>query len=336
MGAIFFKQMLMNIKPYLLIFFAGSFLLNACQKNVDIFIPDPGQINGPDTTWHATVTASMPVSALKNNLLEEPYQDSILVNTNTVSVLSPSGLLVTFPPNSCATAAGQPVTGKVQVALHVVKKKGDMIRLNKPSTYNDSMLVTAFQIFIQLKKDGQPVQLAPNVKINIRYVDQPSNQQMKFFAGDETNALRFNWLPNTDTISRLYIGSQAYEIVTNRLRWISAAYVYNLNNTAGVSVRTELASYFTNANTIAFTVFNDIRSVVAMHADINTRKFISGKLPLGKRITVVVISKQGNDYYLGYEATTTVAVTTGSLNQAVPVTPIKRSLPEILSYLSTL
>lgn len=326
----------MNIKSYLLILFAGGFLLNACQKNVDIFIPDPGQINGPDTTWHATVTASMPVSVLKNNLLEEPYQDSILVNTNSVSVLSPSGLLVTFPPNSCATAAGQPVTGKVKLELQVVKKKGDMVRLNKPSTYNDSMLVTAVQIFIKLKKDGQTVQLAPGVKINFRYVDQPANQQMKFFAGDETNAMRFNWIPSPDSISHVSIGSQAYEIITNRLRWISAAYVYNLSNTTSVNVRAELASYFTNANTIAFTVFNDIRSVVAMHGDINTRKFISGKLPVGKRITVVVISKQGNDYYLGYESATTLAVTTGSLNQAVPVTPIKKSLPEILSYLSTL
>lgn len=326
----------MKIKAFILILLTGGILLNACQKNVDIFIPDAGQTNGPDTTWHNIITAAMPVSVLKNNLSEEPYLDSITVNANTATVLSPSGLLVTFPPNCCATAAGQPVTGSVQVELQLVKKKGDMIRLNKPTTYNDSLLVTAGHIFIKLKKGGQALQLAPNVKINIRYVDLPTNQQMKFFVGDETNAVRFNWLPNPDTPNNVGIGSQAYEIVTNRLRWTSAAYVYNLSNTASVKVSADIANYFTNANTVAFTVLKDFRSVVAMHGDINTRKFTSGKLPVGKQITVVVISKQGNDYYLGFESAVTQAATAGSLIQSVHVVPVKRSLSDILYFLNTL
>jgi hypothetical protein len=73
-----------------------------------------------------------------------------------------------------------------------------------------------------------------------------------------------------------------------------------------------------------------------MHGDLNTRKFISVKLPVGKQITVVVISKQGNDYFLGYKSATTALSTTGPVNQLVHVVPIKRSLPEILAYLSSL
>jgi hypothetical protein len=73
-----------------------------------------------------------------------------------------------------------------------------------------------------------------------------------------------------------------------------------------------------------------------MHGELSTRKFITGKLPVGKQITVVVISKQGNDYYLGYESAVTVVPTSGSLIQHVRVVPIKKSLPDILAYLSTL
>ena len=135
----------------------------------------------PIPTGIATVTASMPVSVLKTSLLQEPYLDSIEVNATTATIVSPSGLQVTFPPHSCVTALGQTITGKVQVELQVVKKKGDMIRMNKPSTYNDSMLVTAGEIFIRLKKDGQTVQLAPNVKINIRYIDLPVNTPNEIF-----------------------------------------------------------------------------------------------------------------------------------------------------------
>jgi len=325
----------MKIKTFIFVLTAGVFLLSACQKNIDIFIPDPGQQNGPDTSWHVSISSAMPVSVLKNNLLDEPYQDSIIVNANTATVLSPSGLQVTFPPNSCATSTGQAITGKVSVEIFVVKKKGDMIRLNKPSTANDSMMVTAGEIFIMLKKDGQVVQLAPNVKINIRYVDPPINPQMKFFVGDESNTQNFNWLPNPD-LANNYIaaGTQAYEIFTNRLRWISVAYVYDIGSTAKVNVTADIPTYFTNSNTIAFTVFKDFRSVVAMHGDLSARKFISGKLPVGKQITVVIISKLGDDYYLGYESAITQVGT--SLNQVVHVVPVKKSFSQILSYLSTL
>ncbi len=328
----------MKIKAFILILFAGGLFLNACQKDIDIFVPDPGQLNGPDTSWQNTITATTPVSVLKNNLLLAPYFDTIAVNANVASVTTPFGVQVNFPPHCCATAGGQPVTGKVDVELMIVKKKGDMIRLNKPSTYNDSMLVAAGQIFIQLKKEGQVLQLAPGVRINIRYNDLPVNPQMKFFIGDETNAQHFNWLPTPDpSADTIVMGTQAYEIYTQRQRWISVATVFDVNvSTPKVQVSADIASYFTNANTIAFTVFKDIRSVIAMKGDLATRKFMTGKLPIGKQVTVVVISKQGNDYYLGYESAVTQIPTLNATIQPVHVVPIKKSLPEILAYHSTL
>lgn len=324
----------MNKRTVILVLLAGGIFLNACQKNTDIFVPDPGQLNGPDTAWQNFITPVMPVSNLKASLLFEPYLDSITVNGTIASVLTPSGLQVTFPPNCCVNSSGQPITGTVQVELMLLKKKGDMIRLSRPTTSNDSLLVSAGEIFIKLKKDGQAVQLAPGVKINIRYPDSPLNPLMKFFVGDETNIERFNWKPNPDlTNNFIYVGTQAYEIYTNHLRWVNVAYVFDLTTVAKVNVVANLAPYFTNANTVAFTVFKDYRSVVGMYGDISTRKFITGKLPVGKVITVVVISKQGNDYFLGYESALTQA---GNTNQSVLVTPIKKSLPEILAYLNTL
>ncbi len=329
----------MKIKAFILILFAGGLFLNACQKDIDIFVPDPGQLNGPDTSWQNTVTATMPVSILKNNLLQVPvYIDSITVNASIASVLTPFGIQVNFPPNCCTTGAGQSVTGKVQVEIMVIKKKGDMIRLNKPTTYNDSLLITAGEIFIQLKKDGQILQLAPGVRINIRYFDLPVNPQMKFFIGDETNAQHFNWLPTpTPSLDTIIMGTQNYELYTKRQRWISIATLFDANiTTPRVSVSADIAPYFTNANTVAFTVFKDIRSVVTMLGNLSTRKFMTGKLPVGKLVTVVVISKQGDDYYLGYESAVTQIPASNATIQHVRVVPIKKSLPDILAYLSTL
>ena len=328
----------MKTKAYILILFAGCFFLNACQKDVDIFVPDPGQLNAPDTSWQNSVTASMPVSVLKNNLLLAPYQDTIAVNANVATIITPFGIQLGFPPHCCTNGSGQPVTGKVDVEVMIVKKKGDMIRQNKPSTYNDSMLITAGQIFIQLKKEGQILQLAPGVRINIRYTDLPLSPQMKFFIGDETNTQHFNWVPTpTPSLDTIIMGAQSYEIYTKRQRWISIATLFDATvTTPRIKVSADIAPYFTNANTTAFTVFKDLRSVVAMQGNLSTRKFISGKLPVGKQVTVVVISKQGNDYYLGFQSAVTQIPAANALVQQVPVVPIKKSLPEILAYLSTL
>jgi len=328
----------MKIKAFILILFAGGLFLNACQKDIDIFVPDPGQLNGPDTSWQNTVSATMPVSVLKNNLLQQPYKDTIIVDANTATIVTPFGVQVNFPPHCCTNGSGQPVTGKIDVELIVVKKKGDMIRLNRPSTYNDSMLVTAGQIFIQLKKEGQVLQLAPGVTINIRYTDLPVIPQMKFFIGDETNTQHFNWLPTpTPSADTIVMGTQVYEIYTQRQRWLSVATLFDASiTTPKVQVSADIASYYTNANTVAFTVFKDVRSVIAMKGDLATRKFMTGKLPVGKQVTVVVISKQGDDYYLGYESAVTQLPAVNVTIQPVHVVPIKKSLPEILAYLSML
>lgn len=327
----------MKLKTIILLLFAGGLLLTACQKNTDIFVPDPGQLNGPDTSWQATITAAMPVSILKRNLLPEIFVDSFEVNANIAIVTGPSGLVVTFSPNCCVNSIGQPITGRVEVEIVLVKKKGDMIRMNLPTTYNDTLLVAAGHIFIRLLKNGQPVQLAPTARINIRFIDLPTNPAMKFFVGDETNSQRFNWLPNPDIANNIiFAGTQSYEIYTNRLRWISIAYAFDFNTAAKVNIAAGVANYFTNANTIAFTVLKDFRSVVAMHGDLSTRKFISGKIPVGKNITVVVISKQGDDYYLGYETAVTQSTLPTNASQVVHITPIKKSIAEILLYLSSL
>ena len=101
-------------------------------------------------------------------------------------------------------------------------------------------------------------------------------------------------------------------------------------------MKAELASYFTNSNTIAYTVFRDFRSVVGMYGDVNSRKFSTGLLPVGKQVTVVVISKQGNDFFIGSQNVTTATSASNPGEQTVAVTPVKKSLAEIISFLNTL
>ncbi len=331
----------MNKRTALLLLTAGIVFLSACQKNTDVFVPDPGQINGPDTAWYNAVASTMPVIALQNNLSTqvETVIDSFEINaTAAVTITMANGVQCTFPAKCCVNNAGQLLTGKIQMELILVKKRGDMVLLNKPTSSNGSMLVSGGEIFIRLKKDGQEVQLAPNAKIYLRYADSPMVTNMKLFFGDESVPERFNWLPNADTINNVLVtGVQAYEIATNRLHWINVDYFYDTATITRNTVSAHLPPNYTNANSAVFLVFKEIRSVLRMNADVPEKRFISGKVPAGKPATIVVISKQGADYFLGKESITTGNnLTAGTANQRISLTPVKASLADIKAYLATL
>ena len=325
----------MNKKIAAILIISSTLFFMSCQKNLDVFVPDPGQA-GPDTTWNVSVPATAPVFALQTTLLTEPVRDSFEVSTNAATILTTNGVQCTFPPLCCVTSAGLPVTGKVYVEVRLVKTKGEMIMLNKPTISNGNVLVSGGELFISLSKNGQALQLAPNAKIYLRYTDFPTNQQMKLFLGDESNPAQFNWKPSTSSSDTVAVGPQAYEIATTHLRWLNCDYLFDTTGITRSLVSAVLPSNYTNANTSAFLVFREMRTVLGMYGDVPERRFITGKVPNGKVATVVVISKQGNDYFLGKETITTgVNVTTSNI-QKVPLTPVKTTLADIRLYLATL
>jgi hypothetical protein len=328
----------MNRKFLILSILSSCIFFTACQKDIDIFVPDAGQFNGADTSWYSTVSTTMPVAALQTSLLAEPIKDSIEISaTNIAYLTTAAGIQCSFPPLCCVNGAGLAVTGKIQVELSVIKKKGDMVLMNKPTTSNNRMLVSAAEIFVRLKKDGQEVNLAPGAKINIRYADFPVNTSMKLFFGEEPASGQFNWVPNADSINNFVsYGQQVYEITTNHLRWINLDYFYDTTGIGRTAVSVKLPSNYTNANTTAFLVFKEIKSVLRMNAEVNEKRFISGKVPNGKTAWVVVMSKQGNDYFFSKESITTGANVTTTGVQSLSLTPVKSSLADIKAWLATL
>jgi len=317
----------------------AAFVLSSCQKDLDVFVPDPGQGAGPDSTWYNSIAATMPVGTLKNNLLLDIQRDSFVLNSSSVAVNTGTGLQCTFTGGSILTAANIPVTGKVFLETYLLKKKGDMIRMGTPTTSNGSMLVSGGEFFVRLVKDGAPLQLAQNGHFYVKYNDTPISGLMGIFNGVEASpSASFNWLPNMDTMNnRVFALNQSYEILSNQLHWINCDYFYDTANAPRTTVSAILPAHYTNANSVAYTVFNDMRSVIGMYGNETTRKFSTGKLPSNKQVTVVIISKQGDDYYLGHEQALTITPAAGTVGaQQVTVTPVRTSLADIKAYLNTL
>jgi hypothetical protein len=330
----------MNKKLIIAILFTAAVAaMYSCEKDSDVFIPNVSATQGPDTNWYSIIADTMPVNAIKKVLFPEVYLDSIEVNANPAFITTPSGLTCSFPAFCCTNASGQPVAGKVNVELLLIKKKGDMIRADKPTSSNGRLLVSGGEMFVKLSKNGQELKLALGKAIGLRYNDTPVLPGMNVFYGDESNPDRFNWNPSDSggSVQPVISGNNFYELISTKLRWINCDYFYDTTGIARVQVGVNLAPQYTNANTTVHLVFANLRAVMGMYGNAVTRKFQSGKMPAGQQATIVLISKQGSDYYLGHEAFTTGPQPSSPAGQQfIPVTPIKTSLADIKAYLSTL
>jgi len=315
--------------------FIASVALSSCQKDIDVFVPDPSANLG---TWYNTIDNTMPVADLKLSLRLPIYKDSFSVNSLPASPITGSGLQCYFPPGSIVSAAGQPVIGTVNIETYLLKSRGDMIKMNTPTTSGGRLLVSGGELFIRLMQNGSELQLAQqNNHYFLDFADPQPSPLMRLFTGDESNPAAFNWLPLADTINSVIASGQTYSIRTNQLHWINCDYFFDTTGIPQTIVSANLPANFTNANSMAFISFNDMRSVVSMQGNVTTRKFSSGRLPANRQITVVIISKQGNDYYLGHEQALTAGSSTGTQNsQEVTVTPVLTSLDNIKTYLNSL
>ena len=317
-----------------LFFLTAVLVLNACKKDTDIFVPDEGQ-TGPDISWYSNITVSMSVSVLKSNLLLQPFSDTVQVGSNTSHLISSAGLECTFPPNSLVNNAYQPVTGTVNLESLLLKKKGDIIRMGAPTVSNGRLVVSGGEFFIRVSHTGSELQLDPSLRAVLQFQESAVPlQNLKIFNGNASAPLQFNWIPDTDSLNTVVSNNQFYEVRTNQLHWINGGYIYD-TSVARVVVDAALPNNYTNANSIVYLVFRDFRSVAGMYGDVANRIFSSNPVPAGNMVTLVVISKQGNDYFMGNQSATTVAAVANA-HQKIVVTPVKTTLPNIKQYLDSL
>lgn len=326
----------MTTKIFLFILGIITILFTSCQKDTDVFIPTT--ITGADTNWVSVTTDASAVNQLKKSLQKEYSADSIDASLGG-TIVTREGLSVIILPQSLLLSSGQTATGKVIVQTMLIKNRGDMIKMDKPTTSLGRLLVSGGEIFITITKDYQELHLAPGKGIYFKYSDAAPSSLMKVFYGDESNPERFNWV-KADSLNSTGIGitaqpSAGYELFSGRLRWINCDYFADTSGIR-VTVTASLPADYTNANTSVYLVFKDLRSVAGMYGDITTKKFASVKVPSGKSAVVVSITKKGdNSYYLGHETIIT-GQTSLNGNQTVPLKPQPTSLNDIKDYLNTL
>ena len=328
------------MKKTLVYLIAVLFSLSACQKNLDTLIPDSPS---PGTTWYNTIPDTAPVNSLKASLkLELQSADSFTVFSSGTTGYSGGSfdLFFSIPQGALMNdASGQTFSGMAYIKTLLLKTKGDFIKMGMPTTSNGSLLVSGGAFYVSLKDaNGNNLSISPNHNIGVTFNDTPVFQQMKVFHGNQVAPSGFNWLPAADTqLNQVSAGTNFYITYTNKLDWVGCSYSYDNTGSGTVQTRVaiDLPSYYTNANSIVYLAFDDMKSVIELSGDAVTRQFRSPLIPVGKQATIVVMSKQANDYFLGSTQTITTTAAQGGF-QNVTMNSTISSLPEIKSYLSTL
>ncbi|MEO6404698.1 MAG: hypothetical protein ABIY51_11220 [Ferruginibacter sp.] len=311
-----------------------ALLLQSCQKNIDSFTPNIA--GGPDTTWVPAVTSSMPVSTLRERLrLEFQHDSSELLGTTAINVLTNSGLKITFAANSFVTLAGLPVSGRIRFETLLLRKRGEMIRMGFPTVSNGNTMICGGELLVNAKKDSNDLRVAPGMNINLRYERPDIIQGLKIFNGINLSIPQpFNWIFNQDTTNnKVYAINGAYEIIVNKLGWLCPGKIPDTTGIPQTRLSPILPPYYTNANSMVFVSYNNQSSVTMMESNISNRIFRSLPIPTGTQVTVTVISKMADDYFLGHSS---ITVLQSNSMQQVPLNPIRTSLDNIKNYLNTL
>jgi hypothetical protein len=312
-----------------ILFLHCLFFITACQKDLDKFVADPLQ---PNINWTTTITEDMPVSLLRSSLQLPVFTDSFTLDSTTILVQSLSGLRCTFSPYSLANTAGQVISGNMIMESLLLNKKGAMIRMDRPTTTDGNILVSGGELFLNVRQQSTALSLTQQNTVSINYYDSTANTGMKLLYGVEPIAGFFNWISNADSISNtITTANNRYSIRSQKTGWIAAG--MPVANPGQATVSLSLPVQYTNANAMAYLIRTDALSVVKMTGDANSRKFVSNGLPYGASFVAILISKQGNNYFLGYQNFVTTA---GSAVNTVVIEPTASSFNTISAYLDGL
>lgn len=311
--------------------------LFSCQKNLDFLAVDDNAFNAPDTLWYSSVSSTMPVTQLKNELRYHYNRDNFTLQGGVVNHFNMSGGLVAdIPGGALLDSSGQPYLGALQSESILLTNKGDLISMGALNISNNHQLVQGGTYLLNFYTDsGQPLTVAPNNFISLSFNSSlPFSSDMKIFKGQTNPQGDINWLLTSPSNMATHFGGN-YHINVNGLSWTSCSYFLDIPLQQQTKISLTLPSNYTNANTMAFISFDQLASVLPLSPEISQRKFRSIEIGRSQPATIVVLSKQGGHYFLGHASIVTQDAGQSGF-QEISLTPTITTLDDMKNYISTL
>lgn len=334
---------------YIMVGLSGLFLAS-CKKEVSDNFTTYATHPLNDTVWVRNVANTSSLYDLFDLLYPKELLVDSLNAVNGGKLHFGDSVELEFAPNTLVGSAssGTP-QGNVRIELLPLRRKGDFIRVFRPTTTADgSLLETGGGFLIRAFKEDKELTLASNTSFELKFHDvDTAKPNMQAFYGREAVPVPlrgidtiFSWvrdfntsyLPTWSKISNnpLVPSYYGYEIESKNLRWVTADR-YIDSTVPNVKVTAILSPNFTNKNTAVFAVFDNQKIVVNCRHDYASRSFFARKIPVKSKIRLVSLSKIGSDLYLGVREISSVSLVT-----SYTIIPQKKSLKAIITYLNDL
>jgi hypothetical protein len=311
-------------------------VMMSCGKDIDQFIPRASQDSGgnisrlisrlqSDIAGDVITTVSCPCSGDKYFRIDK---DVVLV----------------IPPDFVDLSVYPCTNGYFNIDVTTCDTKGEMLISGLPTVSEGKLLESRVELNILIRDGENSVHLAHNKQIRILVNDPDPRDRMELFYGENQEWIQADSNPDTwDNVanSEWFLQGQGqdpitgfgYECFSDSLDWINVDVFFNVPEEQRTPVCVNLPEEFTNKNTAVFMVFDDYKSILAMHGDSATMQFCEpyGATPNGFRVTFVVLSEMGDDCYLF--ATKKSVITPGHIEtldpRKTPYEEIKQFLIEL-------
>ena len=274
------------------------------------------------------------VQTLENTVTIDNQKENIIYTDNLV--------VIRIPENAFADADGNIVEGQVEFTYLDIVDQGIIMLYHVPTISSGDLIESAGVFKLNAQKNGQTLQL--DKRINIQLPNENPVNDMQLFYGDRVGLDEFNWdvLPETEIGWEQIILSEwnlpdslgsfgfGYEFLVDELTWINCDRFIDLSEDEKTSVCVSLPEEYTNTNTIAFVVFNDINSVLGLYGDPQKMLFCepNNACPIGYGVTFVAISERSDGTYrFGIKETVL------ENNHEESIEPEEKTLQEILDIL---
>lgn len=338
----------------------------SCGKDTDEFIPtNTTTVVKSDTSWQEDLLKINDIaSALLPPLNIEKLMAELATTPTTHEVSAerggtitrPDNVTIEFPANSCVTKTNRPCTGNLNVEVLVLRKKGEFLLNNVPTSSIGRQLISGGAVRIKVTQNGEEVRLARprDVPYKVRFQSSGTpDAAMKLFEGTPEGRFKFDWiaiptggqgipiLPQLRTFALDTVQGQprlsGYDLSLDRFSWINCDKFNGDSTSLTNKFCVALPDTFTNQNTSVFVVFKEINSVVGLNGDGKTRQFCvpSGYrgLPIGRLVTIITVSTIKDRIYIGKKEVTIAANTTATAIRVEPTVTTKEAAKQLINNL---
>ncbi len=214
---------------------------------------------------------------------------------------TPNKTYFEIPAKAFVDKSGNPVKKTISLDILEIKKSSDIIRCNSNSIPNDVLSQPIIQFKITAKTGNEELFLANDKSFKTLIESSTSLGLTNIFLGTEhpngilweedmdmNNLILNAWDTEGGTVS-------GFEMTLTKMGWISLQ--TSLPNYEKASLSIELPNQYSSKNTAVYTVIKSMNAVIPMLDNPDQHGFYSSQIPKDKDISIISISKQGNNEY---------------------------------------